>query len=159
MIRLLVGMIASGKSTYAREEAKMGAIVVNDDAIVELVHGGNYDLYDKKLKPLYKSIETSIIHAGVMLGRNVLVDRTNLSPFRRRRYIEMANSLDTPIEAIVFEAVSPEEHAKRRAESDGRGYDYDYWLRVAKFHWSEMSPPMQEEGFSRIIRWPEDGFC
>jgi dephospho-CoA kinase len=37
-IYVLVGMIASGKSTYARGRADGGAIVVSHDAITEGIH-------------------------------------------------------------------------------------------------------------------------
>ena len=50
MIKLLVGCIASGKSTYCRNAAKAGTIIINDDDIVNMLHGGQYGLYDKKLK-------------------------------------------------------------------------------------------------------------
>jgi len=52
-IQILVGMIASGKSTYSKHAARLGFIVVNDDAIVNAVHGEDYTLYDKKLKLLW----------------------------------------------------------------------------------------------------------
>ena len=53
MLELLVGPIASGKSTYSNKAAKEGAIIVNDDAIVTALHGGDHTLYDKALKPRF----------------------------------------------------------------------------------------------------------
>ena len=45
-IQVLCGMIASGKSTYANNAARSGTICINDDAIVNMLHANNYDLYD-----------------------------------------------------------------------------------------------------------------
>ncbi len=38
-VELLVGMIASGKSTYARRRAAEGAIIICDDAVKAALHG------------------------------------------------------------------------------------------------------------------------
>jgi hypothetical protein len=46
--------------------------------------------------------------------------------------------------------VSPEEHAKRRYESDSRGYSLEYWTKVAKAHLAEYEPPTLNEGFTEI---------
>ena len=47
MIYVLVGPIASGKSTYAQKMAvERGALIVNDDSIVTAIQGEN-TLYNK----------------------------------------------------------------------------------------------------------------
>ena len=134
-LQILVGMIASGKTTYSKLAAMQGIICVNDDDIVNLVHGGNYTIYDKNLKLLYKSIENHIISQALGMGRTVLIDRgLNISRQGRERYIALAKSFDVPIEAIVMTKESPEIHAQRRFDSNSRGYAYKYWLDVAKIH-------------------------
>ena len=134
-LQILVGMIASGKTTYSKLAAMQGIICVNDDAIVNLVHGGNYTIYDKNLKLLYKSIENHIISQALGMGKTVLVDRgLNISKRGRERYIALAKSFDVPIEAIVLPFERAEVHAQRRFDSDSRGYAYKYWLDVAKVH-------------------------
>ena len=57
MIKVLVGHISSGKTTYSSQCAREGWVIINDDAIVNAVHGGDYTLYDKQWKPLYKGCE------------------------------------------------------------------------------------------------------
>ena len=37
-VEILVGPIASGKSTYLKHRVSQGAITINDDAIVNAVH-------------------------------------------------------------------------------------------------------------------------
>jgi predicted kinase len=151
MIEVLVGMIASGKSTWAKDRAKEGWIIINDDSIVNAVHADDYLLYQQDLKPLYKSIEDHILHTAVAMGKNVVVDRgLSLSATARRRWIALANSLDTPVQAVLFDVFSPEVHAQRRFESDSRGHDLDYWLRVAQRHHSVYDEPTLDEGFESI---------
>jgi predicted kinase len=150
-IQVLVGMIASGKSTYARNAAKSGIICVNDDAIVNMIHADDYTLYDKKLKPLYKSVENHAIAAALLLGRSVLVDRgLNCSVEGRQRWIALAKSFDVPCEAICFTNDGPQVHAERRAKADSRGHDADYWIRVANCHNDQYKYPSVDEGFAKV---------
>lgn len=149
-IHVLVGPIASGKSTYCQSAAKAGIISMNDDAVVTLLHGNDYSLYDEDLKILYKSIETSIVSFVLCHGRIVAIDRgVNVSAKSRQRWITLAHSYDVQCEAVIFPKDTPEVHAGRRAK-DGRGHDYDYWLKVAKHHDSIYNEPSLEEGFDKI---------
>ena len=151
VIEVLVGPIASGKSTYSEGRAYEGAIIVNDDSIVKALHAGEYTLYNTKLKPLYKLIETQIIYSSISLGKEVVIDRTNLSRETRKRYISIAKSLDTEVNAIIFSDHGPEHHAKQRFRSDGRGYSYEAWLEVAKKHGRNTDPVFYSEGFDKIL--------
>lgn len=131
---LLVGPIASGRSTYAAKLAQEGALVVNDDAIVNAVHGGNYKLYSKNLKCLYKQIENSIIYYAIDKNLDVIIDRPNFKKPTRSRYINLAKSLDCKTFAVVFPWLGPDIHVQRRMISDSRGYSYEYWTKVYNHH-------------------------
>lgn len=155
MLEVLVGMIASGKSSYARERAQEGWIIINDDSIVNAVHADQYTLYDEALKPLYKSIENHILYVARAMGKNVLVDRgLSLSLDARQRWLALGRSLDIPVVAVLFDVFEPEVHAQRRTDTDARGHDYDYWLRVARRHHSTYIPPTTAEGFAEVLRRP-----
>lgn len=150
MINLLVGTIASGKSTYSSQMAKAGWIIINDDAIVMALHGGNYT-YKENLKVLYKSIETHIFHLAVAMGKDVIIDKgLNLTKNSRARWISLAKSLDIPIKAIIFPFTCPEDHAQRRTKIDSRGLSYEKWLKIAQIHFAQYEPPTIDEGFEII---------
>jgi predicted kinase len=150
-VQILVGMIASGKSTYCRWAAKQGAIIVNDDAVVNAVHANHYELYDKSLKVLYKSTENHLVTMGLALGKTVVVDcARNLNPKTRKRWIALAQIFDTPCIAIVFPSEIPSIHASRRMQSDSRGYSFEYWRQVAEKHWESYQYPAMTEGFDTI---------
>ena len=151
MIEVLIGTIASGKSTYAKNKAENGYIVINDDAIVNAIHGGLYHLYNEKLKPLYKSIENHILTTAIAMGKHVVIDRgLNNTRKSRARWIAIAHSLDCKITAITFPFWTPEKHAQLRFESDNRGCSYEFWLKAAKRHISEYEHPTYEERFDDI---------
>ena len=133
-LELLCGPIASGKSTYCRQAANEGAIILNDDSIVTAIHGGDYRLYNKSLKPLYKSVENSLISTALAMGLRVVVDRPNHSIKMRQRYIAIGKSFDVPVEVILFKRELPEIHGERRFKSDARGHDLNYWIDVARAH-------------------------
>lgn len=153
-LELLVGPIASGKSTYCREAAKNGSIIVNDDSIVTSAHGGDYHLYNKALKPFYKSIENHMVSTALAIGLNVVIDRPNHSISMRRRFIAIAKSFDIPVTLIMFKRESPEVHASRRFNSDSRGHSLEYWIDAARYHESLYESPNQEiELFDKIVNY------
>lgn len=144
-LTLLVGNIASFKSTYCKELLKeTEALIVNDDSIVNAIHIYNTG-YSEDLKPLYKQIENTIIVMGSMLGYNIIVDRPNLTKATRSRYLSLAKSLDMDTEIIVFFQESPEIHASRRHTNNSRGYSYDKWLSVAKRNKEKYEKPTNDE--------------
>lgn len=150
-MQILVGMIASGKSSYSANAAKAGLIIVNDDAIVNAVHGNQYVLYQKTNKILYKSTEQHIAIMAISLGKSVVIDRgLNVSRGSRQRWTSLAKSLDIPCVAIVFQKEAPEIHAQRRYQADVRGQSDAYWLEVARRHASVYEEPTISEGFDYI---------
>jgi predicted kinase len=152
MIQVLVGMIASGKSTYAAKKAEEGWVIINDDAIVTALHGGNYGLYNEKLKPLYKAVEDNILHTAIAMGKNIVIDRgLDLSKKSRRRWVAIAKATETQLTAVVFEMFTPEIHATRRIQHDPRGSNYNIWLQVAQTHERSYIAPSYEEGFDEIV--------
>ena len=152
MIELLIGPIASGKSTYAKTKARFGDIVINDDDIVNAVHANEYDLYSKPLKNLYKSIEHTIFMYAISLRKNVIIDKPNHRRDTRVRWVQLAKAYDCDISYILFKHEDYKIHAKRRYESDSRGYTLKYWEDVAKHHQDLFQGIVEEEGYTRLVK-------
>ena len=147
---LLVGPIASGKSTYARERALGGALVVNDDSLVTSVHGGWYGGYATGLKPLYVTLETAIITHAAGSGRDVVIDRGCRNKATRARFAALGRSLGFTIYAKEFPWEAAEVHATRRFAHDPRGLTWDRWFEVANQHEMTFEPVNYEaEGLYR----------
>jgi len=145
-LNILVGIIGSGKSTLCKQEAEKGSIIINDDAIVNMLHGGLYKLYDEKLKCLYKSIETSIFLLAAQSDREIVIDKAlNLTKMSRMRWISLAKSLEIPVRIIQFPILLAETHAKRRYNSDSRGYSLEYWTKVANHQMNSFQSISAEE--------------
>lgn len=151
---VLCGMIASGKGTYCKNAAKAGQLIVNDDAIYNMFHADQYELYTKANKPMYKHLETQAIWMGLSLGHTIVFDRgLNISFEARKRPVSIAKSLDCQVEAIVFKKEDPSVHAQRRFSSDHRGMSLESWEDVAIAHNQRWDNPMHAEGFD-VFHWP-----
>lgn len=158
---LLCGMIGSGKSHWTRNFIKdnpnLKVIVVNDDALVSMLHGGDYTQYKEDYKKLYKSIEKYIIETALRYGYSVIVDRTCPKRTTRARYVGIAKSWCVPIDLIYFTPMLAEEcYAERRFKSDPRGHTKEKWLEVAKKHFADWESPLSTEGYRFIFyEYPE----
>jgi len=161
-IEVLVGMIASGKSTYARKRADEGALVISHDALTEMLHASYR--YEESLWQAYRTMEESIAFNCLSAGRDVVIDRTHLTHESRQRWIKLRDnyvSLNTfngrepqvSIVAVVFPVEAPAIHARRRELHDDRGRSYDEWFKVAAHHYRQIqSEPIGiYEGFDEII--------
>lgn len=147
---LTMGNIASGKSTWCRQQAAKGAVIVCNDDITTMVHGGAYE-YDDALKPVYKAIEIAAVTAGLVAGKTVIIDRLNHTKDQRKKWIGLASAFDVESHAIIFPHEDPKIHAKRRFDSDSRGRSYDKWLGVAKWYYDNFEYPTLDEGLKHIL--------
>src|SRR4051794_6882508 len=85
-IEVLVGMIGSGKSTYARSRADAGALVICHDDLTEMLHA-RYR-YEQGLQALYRGMEGSLAGAALAAGRDAVIDRTHLTRESRARWVD-----------------------------------------------------------------------
>jgi predicted kinase len=78
-VKILVGIPASGKSTYARQFIKGKSdkwIIVNRDNIRDML--GEYWIPTRE--NLVTNIEDNMIQEGLRHGYNVIIDATNINP-------------------------------------------------------------------------------
>lgn len=167
-LEVLVGMIGSGKSSYALRRADEGALVVCHDELTQMLHGGAYR-YEQGLRGCYRQMEERLAACALYEGRDVVIDRTHLTresrkrwlDFRRERVAVMNSFRDDPapvelsIVAVAFPISSPEDHAMRRYLGGHRGRSHAEWLRVARHHaaQADAEPLSDDEGFDEIIRY------
>jgi predicted kinase len=151
MIEVLCGMIASGKSTYARSRADKGALVISHDDLAEMLHC-QYR-YEPVLRDAYRAMMIHIAHVGIMAGRDVIVDRTHLTRESRAVWIDAARTWQVGIIAIEFPIYAADLHAQRRFEADSRGRPLSDWQQVARHHLQQaLAEPLDlAEGFDGIF--------
>jgi predicted kinase len=159
-IEVLIGMITSGKSTYARERADQGAIVIQHDDLTEMLH--QRYRYEQEKRAMYRMMEMKLATTALSFGCDVVIDRTHLTRESRERWVCMARMWNIESVAVLFPRFSAEKHAIRRFNADSRGRPLAEWLRAADHHaQQEAAEPINHtrllaEGFNTITirpRW------
>jgi predicted kinase len=151
-LELLIGMIASGKSTYALKRAEEGALVVSHDALTAMLHA-EYR-YESGLRDAYRRMEEEIAHIAIVHEKDVVIDRTHLTRASRERWVEFANRFlpTVPVIAVAFPIEPAHIHATRRFAHDARGRTFLDWHGVALHHavQAQAEPLSDDEGFAEI---------
>ncbi len=137
-IVLLVGLPGSGKSTWA--EGKAG--VLSSDALRELLADDpdNQAIHTRVFRVL-----RDLLKHRLELNRPVTyIDATNLTPYERRPYFQLAKKFDGAMEAVFFDV--PAEECIRRNHTRPRIVPAEVIRKMAE----RLEPPTRQEGFSRV---------
>lgn len=116
-IIMLKGLPASGKSTWAKEKINENSnyIRINKDDIRESITGK----WTPKKEKIVISIRNSLIKAGINLGKNVIIDDTNLNPKHEQSLKTLAQELGVEFEINdSFLKVPVEECVERDIKRD-----------------------------------------
>lgn len=90
-IIMLRGLMASGKTTWAKEKAKLGNfMIVSKDTIREGLGG-----YTQRREKDVIKIRNQLIRLGIEMGKNIIVDDTNLNPTHEKVLKQLAKELGT----------------------------------------------------------------
>lgn len=114
---MLKGLPASGKSTWAKEKINENSnyIRINKDDIRESITGK----WTSKKEKIVISIRNSLIKAGISLGKNVIIDDTNLNPKHEQSLKTLAQELGVEFEVNdSFLKVPVEECVERDIKRD-----------------------------------------
>jgi hypothetical protein len=171
-LEVLVGMIASGKSTYARSRADAGAMVVCHDDLTQMLHA-RYR-YEQVDRDLYRQCEDMIAFQSLVWGHDTVIDRTHLTVESRKRWLTFAAITNLSLQhrgmpsitliAVVFPIEAAAIHAERRWATDSRGRPLNEWLDVARHHEAQhQAEPITRdgllrEGFDSVIRFSSNTY-
>jgi tRNA uridine 5-carbamoylmethylation protein Kti12 len=150
---LMCGNIGCGKSILSKKIAteNKDILIVDHDKIIEMLHS-DYTKFDMRYYQIYKDIEKSAIESCLRNNMSVIVDKLNHTKIKRKRYIEIANSINPfiNIEVYNFSILSPDLSAKNRFLSDNKGHSLSKWLDVANKIYEEYEEPESSEGIDEI---------
>lgn len=141
MLEILIGLPASGKSSYCKNRVKENnnIVVISSDAIREEVFG---DINDQSHNQEVFNIVFKRTKEALLNNKEVILDATNLSRKRRINFIKQMPK--TYFRAIVF-AVPFEICCERNASRD-RTVPQNVMDRMYK----NFEPPFYSEGFNDI---------
>lgn len=143
---MLIGVPASGKSTW-RAAHGGDADVISTDDIIEQTAQASGRTYNEAFKENIKfatEIANSRAKHAFATGNDVIWDQTNLTPKSRKPKLDMVPDEYEKI-AVVF-LTPDEEEWKRRLDRPGKSIPAHILMGMA----STMQFPDPEEGFDRI---------
>ena len=147
MITLLRWLPASGKSTWAKENADENTVILSKDDLRIELHWGEFSKENEK--EVIRVQEERTIEA-IRQGKNVIIDDTNLNPVHLVRLRNIAAKCKVEVEVKDFLASVDEciERDKRREKSVGEKVIRSMSKR---WHWD---PELNE--FESIATFSED---
>jgi predicted kinase len=136
---LLIGLPASGKSTWAREQ---GGGVLSTDDIRGLLSD---DATNQSIHGMVFATLRYLLRRRLELRMPVTyIDATNSTRHERRAYIKLSQWYDASVEAVFFD--TPVEICKQR--NVGRSRVVPDW--AIDMMAARLRPPTYEEGFERV---------
>lgn len=137
---LLVGLQASGKSSYVRAFLAATHVVVSKDLMPNV---RRRDLRQQRQ-----------VREALAAGHSVVVDNTNPTPELRAPLLQIAREFGVPVRAIWFESIYDDCVARNQNRSAPVPL---VGLRTVA---RDLRPPTREEGFAIItgVRLLESGF-
>jgi predicted kinase len=143
LLILLVGIPASGKSTWAYRNAKDTIVVSQDDLIEAITPSG----FEYSARAIYAAAEEAIARSALRAGRTVIVDRTNRTRALRKRWIGIAQEARSPVVALTMSADVQTCRVRNQSRSGPR--------RVCEIRMERMisvfEAPDPEEGFDAVL--------
>lgn len=141
---LLVGAPASGKSTWAANfvSTRPNFTIIASDTIRRELYGN--EATQGKPQEVFNIVRLRV-EENLALGRDVIVDATNMSRKDRRTYFSLAKKYGATVEARVF-ATSYEECVRRNANRERVVPEAVIYRMFCRFE-----PPVRGEGFTNVL--------
>jgi len=147
---MLIGNIASGKSTMAKRFDKAGYLCVSSDSIRYMFHPNEY-IFGADQEYAVHTTEVSAVRSIMELGFNVCVDDAGSSIKDRREWmIELAKQNGYKVIAVKMPNLAKHVSVRRRLKSNHGKYDKKRWEQVYDMFQKTNCPPTIKEGFYGI---------
>jgi predicted kinase len=146
---MLIGVPASGKSTWVRKNAGSNTVIASSDDYIDAqaaAAGKTYsEVFGQHVKAAAQHVEQTVAQA-VKLGNDIVHDQTNLTVKSRKSKLVMIPDNYEKI-AVVFPTPSDNEWRRRLASRPGKTIPSNILLGMQ----SSMQLPTADEGFDKII--------
>jgi predicted kinase len=156
---ILVGQPYSGKTRFRKYimslpgMAKRIFVISSDDAIARFSQQNNIPLsvvFDKHYGEV-RGLMQKLIEEAMYANRDVIVDRTNVSPQARREWLRLAQQHNYTAIAVVFDMPSENERLERTAERIANSEQPPVPLNVISKMEADYRIPDSHDGFAAIL--------
>lgn len=141
IVKMLVGLPASGKSTYAGKYARIGWRVISSDSIREELFG-DASIQKEPNKVFARMLEH--LEISMNNNENIIIDATNLTVKNRAFFLQTIANYSYTVVAIIFNT-SLEECKKRNSERKRQ-----VPIEVIEHMAGKIELPSKNEGFEII---------
>lgn len=145
---ILIGVPASGKSTWRFGKSLTHDIISTDDIIEEIAmdYGFTYNEAFNSLIKFAEKVMWSEFDYSIAADNDIIIDRTNLTK-ARSRFIEPLKKAGYKVTAVVFPIPEKDEWERRLNSRTGKSIPKDVIENMVKsFQFPELY-----EGFDEII--------
>lgn len=146
---ILVGVPGSGKSTWFDKNKTATTAPVSTDNIIEFLgslYGFTYnEIFSETIQFATKVMEKQLVW-NAERGNDVVIDRTNMTAWSRRKFINILKPYGYEFECVVFSTPEPEEWKRRLDSRPGKTIPQEAIDRMVKGY----DVPTEQEGFSKI---------
>jgi len=150
-LKILIGNIGSGKSTYLKKYQKKGYIIISRDSLRYGIGAGNY-IYNENYEPIIFKTEEYLFENFCSEQVNLVIDEINMSKKMRERYISIGKAYNYEIIAVNFPILKRDIAVERRLFKNHGDTSKTIWRQV----WSRFNhlyeTPNKREGFHKIIK-------
>jgi predicted kinase len=146
-IHIIVGNIASGKTTLARKLAKSGAMIISLDALRWMRAGGEYE-YDEKWEPILRRSEEKILETAMFYKTDIVLDDARFVLASHRHVVaRLAKEKGYTVVTHVMPRLSMQESVERRLkENFNQKITKKTWENVWKKFDVMYVEPSEDEG-------------
>lgn len=149
---ILIGVPGSGKSTWVKSKNKIDDfIIASSDDVIEKVSNKYGFTYSETFKDLIKFAQKVFEHniqSAINLNKNIIIDRTNLNPKTRKKFIDLfKNTNRYKIVGVFFETPNLAEWNKRLNSRKGKFISQSILNSMV----DNLVCPSLDEGFDEII--------
>lgn len=150
-IYILIGLPGSGKSTWVKKNAPEGAVIVSsDDLIMEWAVGKGLTYNDAFGQVNFKQIEArmrEIFAEAIASGKDIIVDRTNMSPKSRKYWLDEAKGYTKVAVTFILDDVTLNKRLSERSRVEGKSIP----PYVVKNMAANYTAATKAEGFTQFI--------
>jgi predicted kinase len=147
VLYVLVGLPASGKSTWAQQQKFVNTVIVNTDKHVQAYAdsvGQTYSDVFTEYMPCAIGLMMDEVHQATADGKNIIWDQTSTTQASRIR--KFTHTCGYRKVAVIFRTPDSQEHKRRLASRPGKVIPIDVLATMSE-QWQE---PTQQEGFDEI---------
>lgn len=149
ILRIMIGNIGSGKTTYTRELVKAGWICVSRDMLRYMIGDGLY-VFNPEYEPMIEEITQFALREFLHKGLNIILDECNMTKKYRKKVIKVAKGFEYQIEAVCTPKLDMKTCVDRRMSKNHGENTRETWEMVWKRFDGNYQEPTKDEGFDKI---------